>query len=99
MAYKVVIKPLVFADAEDAFIWYNKQIEGLCNRFYHHFLNTVDTIQAKPYTFSYLKEPIRCCRMKSFPYKVYFTVEDSTIFIIGLAHSKRSNAYIKRRLR
>ena len=99
MAYKVVIKSLVFADAEDAFTWYNKQIEGLGNRFYHHFLNTLDDIQAKSFAFSYLKEPIRRCRRRSFPYKIYFTIEGSTIFILGLAHSKRSNAYIKRRLR
>jgi mRNA-degrading endonuclease RelE of RelBE toxin-antitoxin system len=99
MAYKVVIKTLVFADAEDAFTWYNKQIDGLGNRFYHHFLNTLDNIQAKPLTFSYLKEPIRRCRMRSFPYKIYFTVEVFTISILGLAHSKRSNAYIRRRLK
>jgi hypothetical protein len=99
MAYKVVIKPIVFSDAEDAFSWYNKQIDGLGNRFYHHFLNTLDNIQAKPLTFSFVKEPIRRCTMKSFPYKIYFTVEGSTIFILGLAHSKKSNAYIKRRLK
>ena len=57
------VMELVFADAEDAFTWYNKQIEGLGNRFYHQFLNTLENIQAKPLTFSYLKELIRRCRM------------------------------------
>lgn len=99
MAYSILIKPLVFLDAEDAFEWYNKQVEGLGNRFYHHFLATLDNIQANPFYYSYLKEPVRKCRMKNFPYKIYYFVERDTIIILGLAHSKRSSAYIRRRLR
>jgi len=98
MAYKVIIKPLVFSDAEDAFKWYNKKVEGLGNRFYNQFLITIETIESNPFAFSFLKAPIRRCKMKTFPYKIYYIVEEETIFILGLAHSKRSNAYVKRRL-
>ena len=79
MAFSILIKPVVFVDAEDAFEWYNKQVEGLGNRFYHHFLATLDNIQANPFNYSYLKEPVRKCRMKNFPYKIYYIVG---VFII-----------------
>ena len=99
MVYKIIIKPLVFFDADDAYQWYNKQVEGLGNRFYHHFFATLANIQANPLSYSYLKDPVRRCRMKNFPYKIYYIIESNTIVILGVAHSKRSGAYIKRRLR
>jgi toxin ParE1/3/4 len=99
MAYKVIVKPLVFIDADDAYQWYDKQLKGLGNRFYKSFLVTLDNIQVNPFSFSYLKEPVRRCRMKTFPYKIYYIVEGDTVFILGLAHMKRSSAYIRKRLK
>ena len=99
MAYKVIIKPVVFSDVEDAFKWYNKKVKGLGTRFYNQFLTTIGNIQTKPFVYSFLKAPIRRCKMETFPYKIYYILEEETIFILGIAHSKRSNAYIRRRLR
>lgn len=69
MAYKIIIKPLVFSDVEDAFNWYNKQVVGLGDRYYNQFWITINIIKSQPFVFSYLKPPIRRCRMKIFPYK------------------------------
>ena len=99
MPYKIVIKPLVFFDAENAYKWYNKQVDELGLRFYYNFLATIDSIHANPLNYSYLKDPVRRCRMKNFPFKIYYIIESDTIVILGLAHSKRSSAYIKIRLR
>lgn len=98
MAYKLIIKPLVFTDVEEAFKWYNKQIDGLGSRYYNQFWITIENIKSHPFIFSYLKAPVRKCRMKTFPYKIYYIVEKETIIILGVAHHKRSNAYIRRRL-
>lgn len=95
----MVIKPLVFFDAEDAFIWYNKQVAGLGNRFYNHFIDSLKNIHANPFNFSYLKEPVRRYKMKTFPYKIYYILEVETVVVLGLAHVKRCSGYIRRRLR
>ncbi|MDQ3683528.1 MAG: hypothetical protein M3352_10740 [Bacteroidota bacterium] len=99
MAFKLIIKPIVFADADEAVIYYEKKAAGLGKRFYAIFLHSLNKIQNKPFTFSYIKNPVRRCKVEKFPYKIFYTIEDDIIFIIGLSHAKRSNAFVKKRLR
>ena len=37
--------------------------------------------------------------LKSFPYKIFYHLSADTIFIIGLAHTKRSKTFIRRKLK
>ncbi len=99
MAFKIIIKPIVFIDAEEAVIYYEKKSKGLGKRFYNNFLIAVNDIQLKPFTYSYIKKPMKKHLIKKFPYKVFYKVTSDTIFIIGIAHTKRSNALVKRRLK
>jgi len=99
MAFKLVIKPIVFADAEEAVVYYEKKSNNLGKHFYNNFLIAIDDIQTNPFTFSYIKKPVRRHLIQKFPYKVYYLISDETIFIIGISHAKRSNAFVKRRLK
>jgi hypothetical protein len=99
MAFKIIIKPIVFLDAEEAVVYYEKQITGLGKRFYQRFLQSLDDIQSKPFTYSFVKEPVRRCMVIKFPYKIYYIVSEETIFILGVSHTKRSNAFVKKRIR
>ncbi|MBC7720793.1 MAG: type II toxin-antitoxin system RelE/ParE family toxin [Pedobacter sp.] len=99
MAFKILIKPIVFIDADEAVSYYEKQLLGLGQKFYANFLLSLNDIQQQPFFYTFVKPPVRRCRIDKFPYKVFYIVADDTISIIGLAHAKRSNAYIKRRLR
>ncbi len=51
MAFKIVIMPIVFSDAEEAVVYYEKKLQGLGKRFYNSFLFALDEIQVKPFTF------------------------------------------------
>ena len=97
--FEVIIKPIVFLDTDEAVVYYEKQLKGLGKRFFKHFLLTLESIQTKPFTYSFVKDPVRRCRVEKFPYKVFYLVAEQTIFIIGLSHAKRSNAFVKRRLK
>lgn len=99
MGFEIVIKPIVFLDVDDAIAYYEKQSKGLGNRFFKHFLSTLENIQTKPFTYSFVKDPVRRCRIEKFPYKIFYLVSEQNIFIIGLSHAKRSNAFVKRRLK
>jgi hypothetical protein len=100
MAFKIVIKPIVFSDTEEAVIYYENKLPGLGKRFYNSFLFALDEIQLKPSTFSFVKKPVRRHLIKKFPYKIFYLIAgDSIIIIIGVSHTKRSNAFVKRRLR
>jgi len=97
--FEVIVKPIVFLDAEEAVKYYEKKLVGLGKRFYDGFLFALTEIEKKPFVHSYIQPPVRRYKVKKFPYKVFYIIENTTIFIIGVAHAKRSNAFVKRRLR
>ena len=99
MDFKILIKPIVFVDAEEAVLYYEKKLSGLGKRFYERFLTSLNKIHAKPFTYTFAKGSVRRCRVEKFPYKIFYVINSDTIFIIGLSHAKRSNAFIKRRLK
>ncbi|MDE3143748.1 MAG: hypothetical protein KGL19_06320 [Bacteroidota bacterium] len=98
MAFKIIIKPIVFLDAEEAILYYENQSSGLGKKFYDQFLLSLNNIQLNPFTHSFVKEPVRRCMVIKFPYKIYYLVYQETIFILGISHAKRSNAFIKKRI-
>ena len=99
MVFKLIIKPIVFSDLEEAVEYYEKKVTELGKRFYDQFLDAVNDIHGKPFTYSYAKDPVRRCKIKNFPYKIFYLISEDTVFILGLAHAKRSNAFVRRRLR
>ena len=98
-AFEVIVKPIVFLDAEEAVEYYEKKLPGLGKRFYNSFLFALTEIEKKPFVHSYILPPVMRCKVKKFPYKIFYVIESSTLFIIGVSHAKRSNAFVKRRLK
>ncbi len=88
MVFELLIKPIVFVDMDEAIGYYENQLDGLGKRFYNHFLASLRDIQNQPLTYSYVKDPVRRCKIKSFPYKIFYLISDDTILILGVAHSK-----------
>ena len=84
MAFKLLIKPIVFADAEEAIAYYEKKSKGLGKRFYNNFLIALDHIETKPFAFSYIKNPVRRHLIEKFPYKVYYFVSERQFSLLAL---------------
>lgn len=99
MVFKLIIKPIVFDDAEEAINYYEKKVKDLGNRFYNSLLISLNEIQLNPFNYAYIKTPVRRHIISKFPYKIYYLVSKQTIYIIGISHAKRSNSFVKRRLR
>ena len=99
MVFELIIKPIVFDDAEEAVNYYEKKVKGLGNRFYSSLLVSLEEIQLNPLNYSYIKIPVSRRVVSKFPYKIYYLVSDQTIYVIGISHAKRSNAFVKSRLR
>jgi len=53
----------------------------------------------KPSAFSYVKKPVRRHLIKKFPYKIFYLITGDSIIVIGVSHAKRSNAFVRKRLR
>ena len=71
----------------------------VCNRFYNNFITSLNEIEINPHNYSYIKNPVRKHIIKKFPYKIYYIATVDKIIVIGVSHAKRSNTYIKRRLK
>ncbi len=99
MVFDIIIKPVAFLDVEEAIIYYESKSKGLGKRFFDNFLLSVEEIQRNPDHYSYIKYPISRHIIAKFPYKVYYIITNDKIVVLGVSHAKRSNAYIKSRLR
>ena len=99
MVFKLIIKPIAFTDADEAVTYYEKKLKGLGNRFYNSLLVSLEEIQSNPFHHSFIKQPVRRHIISKFPYKIYYLVSKEMIYVIGISHAKRSNAFVKRRLK
>ena len=98
MAFDLIIKPIVFLDVEEVINYYEQQSKGLGKHFYDNFLRTLQNIQDHPHHYAFIYRSVRRRMVIKFPYKVFYIIADRTIFVLGVAHAKRSNTFIRKRL-
>ncbi len=89
----------MYVDVEEAVSYYDKQLQGLGRRFYNVFIASLIEIETKPFVHSYIRPPVRRYKIKKFPYKIFYIIKEDSIFVIGVSHAKRSNAFVRRRLK
>ena len=99
MAFKLVLKSIVYWDISESITWYEKKLTGLGKRFFLQFEESINRILANPAAFSFLKPPVRRCKLKKFPHRILFLIKDNSIYILGVTSTRRSSAYLKRRLK
>lgn len=98
MGFEIIIKPLARIDLDEAILWYENKLNGLGERFYQAFLTASETIRKSPEAFMEISPDIRRIIIKKFPYKVFYTIAENKVFIIGIMHAKRSAGFITSRL-
>ena len=78
--------------------YYDKIIFGLGKQFIIEIENSLNKIKVSPFLYQlYLKE-IRKCNTKTFPFSIYYDINDKYIRILAIAHQKRKPDYWKNRL-
>ena len=89
-----------WADIQNVIDWYDSISLQVCNKFLDQFWFTELRLKENPFAFRKVdKTGFRRIVLKQFPYKLYFRIDQTTIFVIALIHSSRSNRYIKKRLK
>lgn len=99
MAFEIVVKPQTWYDLVEAMIWYDSKRENLGREFFKDFEVAMDKIKINPNAFTEILPEVRRVLIKRFPYKVFYTVSENTIYVIGVMHAKRSNVFVRDRLR
>jgi hypothetical protein len=98
MDFEIIIKPIAQQDLEEAISWYENKLSGSGRRFYYTFLSALNKINKSSTSYMEVLPPVRRCIIKNFPYKIFYTIEDDKIFIIGIVHSKGSPEFVAKHL-
>lgn len=99
MGFNIIVRSEVWIDVESAIDWYNHEVAGLGQRFYQSFEQATSKIAESPYHYSFITKKVRRCPVKKFPYSVLYVVEEDNIYLLAVIHRRRSNAYIRKRIK
>ncbi|MBX9783285.1 MAG: type II toxin-antitoxin system RelE/ParE family toxin [Chitinophagaceae bacterium] len=99
MVFNVLIRNSVWEDVVDAVDWYEEESPGLGERFFRGFEETKDRVLKNPFHYFFVTKEVRRCPFNKFPYSILYIAEPGTIVILAVIHRKRSNAFIRRKLR
>ncbi len=95
--YKLIIKPFAEEDAKDAANWYNEKREGLGNEFLLALEAALNAIQRNPNHYQVVYKGLKRALTVRFPYGIFFTIEEDTIYVLAIVHTSRSPKVWKKR--
>lgn len=96
---KLKISPFAEKDLTESIKYYNKQSEDLGNNFAEIVSETFDRIKDNPYQFPKEYKEMRKAKTERFPFKIFFVVNNSIGYILGIFHSSRNPEIIQERYR
>ena len=94
---KLIIKPLAEIDAKETMLWYNDKLEGLGREFLLSLDAKINAIQRNPKQFPIKYKNIRRALIDRFPYGIFYIIENETIYILAIIHTKRNPTTWKKR--
>jgi len=90
MAYRLILKPEVEGDVEEAYNWYEDQKEGLGEEFLSELTEFYKKIESNPTSFSKAKRSYRQVALKRFPYVIVYEIVKTEIVIYAVFHTSRN---------
>jgi toxin ParE1/3/4 len=97
MTRRLVLTPLALEDLKDATEWYERQQEGLGDRFGRFVQDKFGEIQQAPDQFAIQFDDVRIAIVKTFPYLILFEADPGQIVIQAVYHARRNPRRWKRR--
>ena len=98
MAWTIEVTEDAFEDAILIHNWYNEQQIGVGEKFLSALETAKSKLLSNPLAFGAWKKDIRRIILTPFAYKMYFQIFGEKIIIFLIAHERRSNQYLKRRI-
>lgn len=97
MAYKIDVTEAAEVDAQIIYDWYEEQSNGLGEKFIQALEKAQQKIVENPFAYRLWHKEIRRFILKPFSYKIYYKIKDELIVIFLIAHTKRSNKFLRKR--
>lgn len=94
---KLVLRPFVERDLDEAASWYEERQPGLRETFLEAVESTLSRIRENPGLYPTVHLEIRRAPLRRFPYGVFFTLIGDEIHVLAVAHDARHPSVWRRR--
>lgn len=89
MIYSIVIRPEAERDLNEAYRWYEQQLEGLGQEFIICIDAALSVIQRTPKIFPKIHKDIRRALIRRFPYGIFYIYERDKVIVLAFLHTSR----------
>ena len=90
MTYKIKISEEAKLDLENAYQWYESQINQLGSEFIRVVDKNLASIQKNPFAYPIIYNNVRRKLLPRFPYGLFYIIQENLIFVFACFHVKRS---------
>ena len=90
MSFDLEVKAVAIEQAAKAYIFYERKIPGLGERFISALTEGYATLERTPF-FQVRKAPYRYSKLRKFPYRLIHEVQDQSIIVYQVRHTKRKS--------
>ena len=97
MTYKLIILPLAKKDILDAATWYKSKQKDLGTKFVKSIRNELKYIAKHPLSTINRYKNIHTCVNITFPFMIHYYIENESIIITAVLHTKLDTSNWKKR--
>lgn len=94
---RLVLRPLVERDLDEATRWYEDRQSGLRKRFLEDFEDALVRIEETPRLYQTVHRAIRRAPLRDFPYGIYYVQTKDEIRVLAVVHDARHPSVWRRR--
>lgn len=97
---KIVVRPQAVEDLVRAGAWYEKQRSGLGEEVIDEVLRAIDRASDNPELFRMVRRAgeVRRVLTERFPYRVFFSIVDQTLYVHAILHGAQHDRRWQRRV-
>jgi hypothetical protein len=90
--YKLIIIESAIVEIEDACLYYNDQLVGLGFEFEEEIFTLLELINSNPLLFPIKFAHFREATVKRFPFVIIYEIDEKSIIVTAIFHTKQSPA-------
>lgn len=97
MPYELLISATAYMEADNAYIFYENQLDGLCDRFLKSLNDAYQKLSGNPQYYSYInsRKDLRDLKIKDFPFVLIFQIVENKVLVLRVFNTNRDPRSIK----
>lgn len=90
MVYSVIIKTLAEEDITEIVKWYIEKSEQLTKELLENIDHCLNALKMNPKHFQKKYGEMRVIYTQKFPYGIFYTIKENTVFVHAILHNKQN---------